>query len=713
MRGLQLLIATVLMALTSTETKAERSLLGESCTVTLEGEGWTDAEAWAWEGICTYGFADLRDFSGDDLECNPAKIIEVAPKERMISARFLRMIITQERYRDAMAVPEVSLQCAQINGQLDLRSLGIPMQLGFYESYFPEQLMLSNAKLERDLILQSTTFDKEILIDGAQLGRDLSASGVSVRGGLSFVAARIGGDLVLSNGSLAEGGIQGHSAIVEGSMFLGQNSVFKSEVNLQGILVGGDVDLDSGSIFEGEFSIRGARIGRILSANSSEFRSDFTAFQAEVGDGVYLNGGAVFHGEVLFSGSRVEKQFAIVGSTVFNGSFSADSLEIGNDLLIGRGARFNGPVNFLSAMIGNSVILTGDLRFSEGFTGRGLAVGGDLTIGGQSVFVGEVNLDGSSVGRTLGTSDGTVFQNALSARGARVNGSLSLGPGSGFKGDVLLVGAEIGGSLELSGSSFDALIDLTGARVANELLVSSPELGRPAWGEKAQVVLRNATVGALQSEIEAWQRGDARIHIDMSGFEYEKIGGLGVEGLSANGTNLADATESQLISWIEARPMAGDRNSTHDEFYSPQPYTALANALDKAGADQTARAIRYAKYEHQRHSGNVSEWQKLGLMTSKVFIGYGVYPFRILYWFIGLVVLGAIVSHFSKCDVLRGLTAKLWFSTENAFPLIEPRDRFKNLDHCNPYVESFFHLQKLLGFILTTILVGALTLLGG
>ena len=89
-----------------------------------------------------------------------------------------------------------------------------------------------------------------------------------------------------------------------------------------------------------------------------------------------------------------------------------------------------------------------------------------------------------------------------------------------------------------------------------------------------------------------------------------------------------------------------------------------------------------------------------------------MYPFRVLYWFVRLVVLGGLLAQRSKQPSVRRWMG-LWYSLENALPLIETNERFKNVEHGRPWLVHFFHFQKAFGFLLATVLVGALTLLSG
>ena len=151
----------------------------------------------------------------------------------------------------------------------------------------------------------------------------------------------------------------------------------------------------------------------------------------------------------------------------------------------------------------------------------------------------------------------------------------------------------------------------------------------------------------------------------------------------------------------------------YGENYDPQPYTQLAQVLEAAGATEKAVAIRYAKFEHKHeHDTSTSAFRRLLLTLEKYLVGYGLYPFRALYWFIGFVVLGGLLVQCSNQPEARGWMG-LWYSLENTLPLIDTNERFKNVQHGRPWLDHFFHFQKAFGFVLATVLVAALTLLSG
>ena len=169
---------------------------------------------------------------------------------------------------------------------------------------------------------------------------------------------------------------------------------------------------------------------------------------------------------------------------------------------------------------------------------------------------------------------------------------------------------------------------------------------------------------------------------------------------------MGDESADWLVGWIEAQSDHGDR-------FDSQPYTQLARALEAAGAMGKAKAIRYAKFEHKLdHDASVNPLHRVGLWLGRLVVGYGVYPVRALWWFIGIVLAGAVLAQRSKQPSVRGLMG-VWYSLENALPLIGTSERFKNVEHGRTGFDHIFLVQKFVGFALATVLVGALTLIGG
>lgn len=413
--------------------------------------------------------------------------------------------------------------------------------------------------------------------------------------------------------------------------------------------------------------------------------------------------------------THFERSLFLIGSRV-DGVLNSSAANIAGDLFLRGGGEF-GSVELLGAQIGGSLEAIGS-TFTGRFNASNLTTGGSVFLRGEAEF-GEVVLLHAQIGGNL-EADGSTFTGRFNADSLTTGGSVFLRGGAEFV-EVDLIGAQIGSALQFGGSTFSDHVDLSNAQIAGELHLSSLGRGSPDWGDEARLTLRNTRAAAVQAEMAAWLRasddmtGDARAWLpaDLSGFRYGQLGGFLSDAEAADAgamhwmetTNMADADAEHLIDWIE-----GTRGSNAG--YDPQPYVALADALIAAGAPQAARDVRFARWDHRRTAGNTAPAQKFWLNLSRVVVGYSERPWYALYWFAGLVGFGVLMGHVSEGLRPRRFMAKVWYSLENAFPLVDMADDFKSLTHGPPLVDGFFHAQKILGFVLATVLVGALTLLG-
>ena len=313
---------------------------------------------------------------------------------------------------------------------------------------------------------------------------------------------------------------------------------------------------------------------------------------------------------------------------------------------------------------------------------------------------GRVSLLGTKFKRGLSLERSTVT-GQLDADRLELGGNLVMSGGT-FAG-VNLIAATIGSNLQLSVASFGGTLDLTGAAIGGELNLSSGRMmHHPIWHDHAYLILRNARADALHAAAGSWRmsKGSRLLPTDLIGFTFNRFGGLDTSGSANMGYEEAD----WLIGWIEAQ-------QDHGSGYDPQPYTQLARVLEAAGATDKAKAIRFAKFEHKRdYDKSMTTVRHFLLTIERYLFGYGLYPFRVIYWFVGLVALGWLLAQFSEQASVRRWMG-LWYSLENALPLIETNERFKCGHHGRAWLRHFFHFQKACGFVLATVLVGALTLL--
>ena len=663
-------LLTLIVAATAAASEPERNyaIPGDTeCPLKLPEDGnWTDAEKWAWEQICLGKLANMRyalpskdkDYRSrrdDSSLCDPwadPKNTSTIPSHRFLSPAFLSFILTREPWVSAPLKPQVNIACAVFKKTVDLENVVIEPELWLYKT-----------QLQGGVTVRNAHFKKSLGLSGSQLGGAFNADGLTV-----------GGGLFLRGGATFEQGVRLLGAKIVGNLEA-DGSTFTGVFNADGLTVGGDLFLHGRATFEQEVRLLGAKIGGQVSASGSTFTGVFNADGLTVGGGLFLHDGATFGQEVRLPGAKIGGQVSASGST-FTGVFNADGLTVGGSLFLRGGATFEQGVELLGAKI-----------------------------------VGNLEADGS------------IFKGVFNADRLTVGGSLFLRGGATFGQEVRLPVASIEGSLQLFGSCFHGEFDFSGGK-ADELMLYYPssqthcdkgEKGHDdaIWRDNAALILRNAEVEAVQSRPASWQyedEGERWMAADLSGFTYKRLAGL----LGHQGETMADAKADTLILWLEGTAVAmGKLSEGGTRRYDPLPYEQLAHVLEKNGRINESREIHYEKFLH-REDFNAASWSDTWLWGAV--IGYGVYPFRALWWFFGLVIFGFCVASESRAKYLncphssstKLFFRPLWYSLDMAIPLISLSENHKKVTHQNIAIESWFHLQAVLGFGIASILVGAL-----
>jgi len=401
--------------------------------------------------------------------------------------------------------------------------------------------------------------------------------------------------------------------------------------------------------------------------------------------------------------TRFGGDLSLDGSALAQGSLTADGLSVRGDLFL-RNGQF-AAVNLIGARVDGDLSTIGS-RFTGLFTADGLTVTGDLYLRGGAEFA-EVRLLSARVGGDL-DAIGSRFTGPFTADRLTVAGGLYLRGGAEFA-EVRLLSARVGGHFQMQNSTFREAVDLSDASLGALLLWRGQE--DVTWGADATLILRNVEAGVLQARMpQSWRRDDGTpLPVDLAGFRYDRLGGLG----SGAAHDLSRVDAGALITWVEG-PLPGGMDP--DAGYAPQPYRQLAETLRAMGAEQQADAVAYARHLHRARSRPDTPQGWLAWTGDQVLrglAGFGIYPFRVLWWFAGLVLLGTLIARRAPPLSTRSGLDCFWYSLENALPLVEASDDHKAILLTGPRTRSFFHFQKVAGFALATILVGALTLLGG
>lgn len=433
----------------------------------------------------------------------------------------------------------------------------------------------------------------------------------------------------------------------------------------------------------------------------------------QVAGSLRLNQGTFFKKDVLLSGAKIGDVLSLdnvqvaglldmnsvrVDTNVFmeNSQFHAVRLhaaQIGGDLYM-AGSSFNGPLSM------NGLLNRGSVYMSDGATFanvefRGAHVDGRLLMNNSS-FTSRLNMEALYVGDAVVLKDSHVTM---------------LEP-------IELPFARIDSILDITGSTLPSL-NLTGTLVRGELRLGS-EAPSVQWQKGAKLKLRNTQVGVLQDQTDAWPE-----HLDLDGFTYGRLGGMG----SSEESDPMQRDIDWFRSWL-----------LKQQPFSPQPYEQLSSLFRASGHAQRADQIRYWSKERERQEVATGvDWLWLTLL--KVFIGYGYHIIsHISLWIVTFTAIGTFMlklsqpHHFDDAYNNRQAILPSWLhsrlprnishSIEAYLPLITYSfDRFLpmiRLKHhssisidLHGWVAYYFYFHQFIGFFLASLLVASLIGLTG
>ena len=576
----------------------------------------------------------------------------------------------------------IVLSGAKVDGDID-----------FGESIISGHLDIDGMNVDGSLFLREMPQVQTVFLRGTKIGGNFETSESKFVGKIEADDLTIGGNAHLSNTSFM--GIDLSGAKVDGDIDFGES------------IISGHLEIDSMSIGDSLFLrkmpqvqtvlLRGTKIGGNLETIDSIFNGKVEADNLKIGGNAYLYDTS-FMGVDLY-GSKISGELNLVSSTI-SGNFDAVRMEVGGNFLLQDSPGFN-SISLTGARIGGT--LDGD-----GSTFNGQVDADSMDVGGSFFLrncpnVASMKLRSTHVGGNLETVD-SKFNEKLTADNIVIDGNAYLYYTSFHAVD--LRSANIANDLDISGSKFGGPLNLSSAHVLGELTLSNKQLDGPEWVElrpsELSLNLQNAKIGVLQAEKQAWEIDGQFIRFNIQGFAYDKLGGSNADLQN----NMANASSDWLVSWIESQP-------GHQDYYSPQSYATLSDRLLALGSDDRAKAVTYAKYEQKRTAMDTGFWESFWLQWRRLFIGHGVYPFLTLVW--AAIFLGAgwfIANQFSLNRALNSMGGSFWYSFGKTLPLIELHEDHKKVDHGKGWVNGYFYFQIAVCFVLATVLVGALTLLG-
>jgi hypothetical protein len=243
-----------------------------------------------------------------------------------------------------------------------------------------------------------------------------------------------------------------------------------------------------------------------------------------------------------------------------------------------------------------------------------------------------------------------------------VAGSVILGDKFRANGDVSFISCQVVGDFNCDHSEFDSGVAVERANIQGTFFWRSVTLAKTA-----RLDLLNTSVASLGDDRPSWpSRGNLQIH----GFVYKQI-------------SLASPKDAKArLDWL------GRQDS-----YSRQPYRQLAGVMKDYGNEKDAREVLYRMECLSEAQENPSAVDSVWNWALKYVVGYGYYPFRALWWFLGLVLVGFLLfraGFYAGSIVPTDKDAYVRFTQERALP--GHYERFHALIYS---VENSFPLLKL------------------
>ena len=373
--------------------------------VMLEGQDWTSAERWAWSEIKQGHRADFnkRDHCGSQFD--PKKKEDQPDKCRLLSSRFLEVLLTRAPWWEAVPFAGVQIANTQIEGDLNLENAKLvrPIKISgsridgtitlrhvrtnsvisFDSSLFNGDFNASGLRSESDLYLNGgTTFNGRVELNSADINSDVDMTGADIGQTLDAAFLKVGGSLTMASDE--------------------QHKASFKDVILLGAKVTEQIDMTGASI-DGKLDGNSLQVGDVRMSSEGKNKASFE--------------------DVTLRLAKVTGQIELIGASV-DGKLDGDSLQVGDLLMYSDGenkASFKdvilggAKVTGLLDMIGASIDGTLD--------GSSLQVGSDLNM--RDVHGDRAQMPFAHIGSNLDIRRATFAHLDLS--GAVVNGDFRLG----------------------------------------------------------------------------------------------------------------------------------------------------------------------------------------------------------------------------------------------------------------------------------------------
>ena len=733
---------------------------------------WTEGEKFTWNELCLGYTVDLAGAYKDPLPATGD--VEKWNPGRTLRAAFLRRIMTDRAYVDALPFSGIRISGASIPDELFLSDLRFDKPLQIYNSVFARPVTMQRYRTSATVNFYGNWFRYEAPADnkdnattvaldltGADIGKGLDLGKVFINGDADLVDLNVAENLWLSDGTFLSnlwmdrseiGGVLFANKLLVGTLWsldgadIGKNLVVtdleisvvppnepKKYGRLSGnqLHVGGMLQLGSSS-----YQIQMPQILGGLPAPQAAVQpapAETVATDAPVPE---PSAAGIDAGASLPDGAQTDTALPNPGLPspgVADGALTqppapndAPANQRTFGIFLDRidliGARIDGEMRIRRASIANmisleDVVVGDDLWLTEsdigyvGFSGTSIA--------------GFALMHGTHISNSMLLDSGTVGRSLVMDENTRITGRLSL-PGSNIKGGIYFAGATIDGVTNLNsitvdhdvilggGSSFTDLVDLSFARIGGSLDFTG--------GKFASVDLTGARIAA-----------ELRLAAAGSVPEFADNAELTLRNVTTNSLqDVADAWPRVLhlegFSYQrQIRTDGGDANAAGDDGdragqligwlarqqpFSPQPYQQLAGILRQSGDNETAKAILFAG--KQREWDVAHGWSKFWLSLQFLFTGFGVHPQVAGLWVLALIAFGTWAFSQDPSPELAKLTwpQRAIYSFDMLLPAVHLRHHHYEIE-LQAWPRYYLYVHKIMGYVLLTFLAAALLSGGG
>jgi hypothetical protein len=520
--------------------------------------------------------------------------------------------------------------------------------------------------------------------------KGVQAAGAKIVGALDFRAAKITCPLVLIK-CFVEEPIELIDATAETIALYGSHV---SQITAFRLVTSGSILLNKGFVAEQGVELCAANIGGDFDCEGGTLRNP--SGPALFADGLRVQGNIFLRASHFREGQA--KPFQAIGEVRLVGAHIHGDLDCSGGVFEGGNSR---------ALSADRVSVDGEICLRNGFRAKG----GVRLLGGEL----RGNLDCAQ--SAFENPDGT----ALDADSLSVGGGVLLWRGFQARGAVRLVGARIEGDLNCTNCSLSAEATLKNPH-GLALSIDRAQMGELFFRKMAHppsgvVSFLYAKASLLSDDAQSWPEA-GRLWLD--GFVYDTI---------AAG---APIQAKDRLNWLARQPK--------DNFW-PQPYEQLTYVLRRMGHQRDARKIAIAKQRALRRSGQLGKGARIWNLFLGATIGHGYRPLRAMLWMLLVVVIGTgvfwqagrvglmmpsneAVYHEMAYDRQGGVRQPHWqpdfqpafYSVDVFLPFVDLHQKSSwwlhqrmSPDWAFLVCESYFLVHTSLGWLLTGLLVAALT----